>query len=81
MALGKQIPDKNLQRSVDQKLIQRAAGSGSKISAAVSAGTVTLSGVLGQEYQRRALISALNGVSGVHRIIDTMTVAPPRKRE
>jgi osmotically-inducible protein OsmY len=79
MALGNQVPDKTLQKSVNQKLLQRAAGA--KIAAAVSSGTVTLTGQLVQEYQRRALISALNGVSGVRRVIDTMTIAPPRNRE
>lgn len=79
MALGNQVPDKTLQKSVNQKLMQRAAGA--KIAAAVASGTVTLSGQLVQEYQRRALISALNGISGVRRVIDTMTIAPPRNRE
>jgi osmotically-inducible protein OsmY len=81
MGYGKEVSDRELQKSVDKKLLQRAGGSGSKISAAVSSGVVTLSGVLGQEYQRRALMSAMHGINGVKRVVDIMTIAPRKKRE
>ena len=81
MALGNQVPDKTLLIAVSQKLIQRSGGSGCKLTASVSSGTVTLSGILAQEYQRRAIISAMNGVGGVRRVVDQMQVAPPKKRE
>ncbi len=81
MALGKQIPDNTLLKSVSQKLIQRSGGSGCKLTAAVSGGTVTLSGMLAQEYQRRAIVSSMNGISGVRRVIDQMQVAVVKKRE
>lgn len=81
MALGNQVPDKTLLKAVSQKLIQRSGGSGCKLTASVSSGTVTLSGILAQEYQRRAIISAMNGVGGVRRVVDQMQVAPPKKRE
>ena len=81
MTLGKQVPDKSLLRSVSQKLMQKAAGGGSKINASVSSGVVTLSGVLAQEHQRRMIMSAMTGISGVKRVIDTMSVAPPRKMQ
>ncbi len=80
MALGKQVPDKTLLKSVTQKIAQRATP-GSKIVANVSSGLVTLSGVLAQEYQRSPIISAISSISGVRRIADMMTVTPPRKRE
>jgi osmotically-inducible protein OsmY len=81
MALGKQVPDKTLLRSVTQKLAQRSGGSGNKIVATVSSGAVTLSGTLAQEYQRRPITSAMSGIGGVRRVIDLMTVTPPKKRE
>lgn len=81
MVLGKQVPDKILLRSVTQKISQRSGGSGSKITATVTSGSVTLAGTLMQEYQRKALISAMNGISGVKRVVDLMTVIPPKKRE
>lgn len=80
MSFAKQVPDKTLLRSVTQKLAQRSAGSGSKIVATVSSGAVTLSGTLAQEYQRRPITSAMSGIGGVRRVIDHMTVVPPKKR-
>lgn len=81
MVLGNQVPDKTLLKSVNQKLMQRAGGSGSKITANVASGTVTLSGTLAQEYQRKTIVSAMQTISGVRRVIDQMTVTPPKKRE
>ncbi len=81
MALGKIVSDRELQKSVNKKLLQRAGGSGCKISATVSSGMVTLSGVLGQEYQRRVLVNSMHGINGVKRVVDTMTVAERKKRE
>lgn len=81
MALGKQVSDKELLKSVNKKLMQRAGGSGNKVSATVASGMVTLAGVLGQEHVRRSLISSMAGINGVKRVVDTMTVAPRVKRE
>jgi osmotically-inducible protein OsmY len=80
MVLGKPVPDKNLLRSVTQKLAQKSAGSGTKLTATVSSGVVTLSGVLTQEAQRRMIVNAMVGIGGVRRVIDSMTVAPPKRR-
>ncbi|MCR9296332.1 MAG: BON domain-containing protein [bacterium] len=81
MGFGKDVSDRELLKSVNKKLLQRAGGSGCKVSASVLSGTVTLSGVLGQEYQRRALISSMHGINGVKRVLDTMTIVPRRVRE
>jgi osmotically-inducible protein OsmY len=81
MVLGKPVPDKQLQRSVAQKLAQKSGGSGAKINATVSGGIVTLAGVLTTETQRKILMSAMAGIGGIKRVVDTMTVAPPKKRE
>lgn len=75
-----QVPDKQLSRSVNMKLSQRSGGSGCKITAVVASGSVTLSGFLLADYQRRTLVNAINGISGVHRVIDQMQVAPKQKR-
>ena len=81
MAIGSKIPDKTLMRSVTQKLAQRCSGSGSKINVDVISGTVTLTGALAQEYQRKAIISSMNTITGVKRVVDKMTIVPPKKRE
>ncbi len=80
MVLGKPVPDKTLLRSVSQKLAQRLGGSGGKVTAAVASGVVTLTGVLAQEHLRRSIKSSMAGIGGVKRVIDLMTVAPPKKR-
>lgn len=60
MALGKQINDKELLRSVNKKLLQRGGGNGCKVVATVASGVVTLSGVLENEFQRRPLLSSMS---------------------
>jgi osmotically-inducible protein OsmY len=81
MVLGKPVPDKTLLRSVTQKLAQKSGGSGAKINATVAGGIVTLSGVLTTETQRKILMSAMAGIGGIKRVVDSMSVAPPKKRE
>lgn len=80
MVTGKPIPDKTLLRSVTQKLAQRVGGSGSKINVTVNSGVITLSGTLSQEFLRRSIISSMNGIGGVRRVLDQMAVVPPKKR-
>ncbi len=80
MAFGRAVTDKELLKSVNRKLMQRATGAGTKVQATVSSGVVTLSGVIGTEYQRRPLVNSMTGTMGVKRIIDTLTLAPPRQR-
>ena len=80
MGFGKDISDRELLKSINRKLMQRA-GSDCKVVAVVASGCVTLSGVLGQEHQRRTLINSMQVISGVRRVLDTMTVAPRRKNE
>ncbi len=79
MAFGKQVPDKQVLKSVQQKLVQKA-GYGSKVAATIESGTIRLTGVIAQEHLRKQILSSMNGISGVRRVIDTMTVVPPRKR-
>ena len=41
MAIGKQVPDKTLLKSVNQKILQRSAGGGAKVTASVASGTAS----------------------------------------
>lgn len=81
MGFGSVVPDKNLLRSVTQKIAQKSAGSGAKVTATVSSGIVTLAGVLSQESQRRLIMSSMSGITGVKRVVDTMKVVPAKRRE
>lgn len=77
---GKQVPDNQVSRSVTQKLAQRSAGSGCRVTATVSNGYVTLSGTVEHEYQRKPILSSLNGITGVRRVIDQTQLVPRAKR-
>jgi osmotically-inducible protein OsmY len=81
MVMGKPVPDKTLLRSVSQKIAQKCAGSTAKVTASVVSGTITLSGVLASETQRKIIMSSMQGIGGVRRIVDSMTVAIPKKRQ
>jgi osmotically-inducible protein OsmY len=81
MERANRIPDKQLTRSVTMKLAQRSGGSGCKVSAVVNDGYVTVSGTVAAEYQKRPIINAISGITGVRRVIDQMQVVPPKKRE
>jgi osmotically-inducible protein OsmY len=75
------VPDSQLTRSVNMKIAQRSGGSGCKVTAVVSNGYVTLSGTVDAEYQKRPIINAINGINGVRRIVDSMTVAVKKKKD
>jgi len=81
MGFGSAVPDKNLLRSVTQKIAQKSAGSNAKVTATVASGIVTLTGCLSQESQRRLIMSSMSGITGVKRVVDSMRVAPPKRRE
>ena len=76
MAFGKQVPDKTLLNEVNKKLMR--TGIQTKVTASVNGGSVTLTGALQHENQRRTLIRAVNQVSGVRQVVDQMTVQPKK---
>jgi osmotically-inducible protein OsmY len=80
MTLGDQIPDKTLLRNVDQKLARKGSGTG-HITTAVRGGDVTLTGTIGYEHERRALLRTASSVPGVRRVVDQLKVAEKKKRE
>ncbi len=79
MPLGQQVPDRLLLRGVTQKLAQRFAGAGTRVTASVRNGEVTLAGTLEHEHQRRAIVKSASGVTGVRRVVDQLQVVT-RKR-
>jgi osmotically-inducible protein OsmY len=80
MSIGKAIPDSQLSRHVTQKLAQRSAGSGCRITATVANGYVTVCGTVEHEYQRKPILSSLNSITGIKRVIDQTQVVPKQKR-
>ena len=63
---------------LNQRLARCSMGSGSHVQVVVRNGTVTLSGELDFDYQRKPLLRAANGVNGVRMVVDQLRVKPPR---
>ena len=69
---GSQIPDKDLQKSVDRQLTRCALGALCRVKALVKNGSVTLSGNLRYEAQRRPVLKAIQSIAGVQRVNDQL---------
>jgi len=79
MALGNAVPDKTLLRDINKKLLR--AGTQTKVTASVSGGCLTLTGMLQFEIQRRPILRAVNQVSGVRRVVDQMTLRAKKRSD
>ena len=79
MPLGKQVPDKTLQRSVDQKLTRAAVGLSNKVTAVARNGDVTITGSIEHEYQRRTIVRSIGNLAGVRRVVDNLRLEPKKK--
>lgn len=78
MSFGEKIPDKTVQRNVDRKMMQKGT-SGSRVTATVSSGTVTIAGSIANEYERKPILRSVNNVAGVLRVIDQLRVVVKAK--
>ena len=65
--------DKALLKTVNQKL---SRGGGSRVTATVQQGTVTITGNLQYSAQRSPLLKLVARVAGVRRVIDQLKVVP-----
>lgn len=74
-----QVPDRSLQKTVNQRLERTGTGAQSKVTATVQQGTVTLSGALQYENQRRPILKAVGNIAGVRRVVDQLK-SPPKRR-
>jgi osmotically-inducible protein OsmY len=70
---GDKATDKELLKTVGKRL---SRGGGGRINAAVQQGTVTLSGNIQYEAQRRPLVKAVSGIAGVRSVIDQIRLTP-----
>ncbi len=77
MPFEQRVPDKALLSKVNQRLARCGVGSRVHVNVTVRNGTVTLSGVLDFDYQRKPLLRAAAGVDGVRMVIDQLKVKPP----
>jgi osmotically-inducible protein OsmY len=74
--LGNQISDQELSKNVNKRLVRINAPP--KVLAGVSRGTVTLSGQLKYENQRKQITKAVGATPGVTQVVD-MLRSPPKK--
>ena len=72
------IPDKTVLRNVLQKMTRKGTSS-SRINAAVRNGDVTIAGTIDYEYERRSILSSVNGVPGVKRVVDQLRVEKKKR--
>jgi osmotically-inducible protein OsmY len=75
-----QVPDKQLCQKIQQRLSRTGMGSRSTISVQVRNGDVTMSGTLQHETQRRPILHAARGVSGVRQVVDQLQVRVAAKQ-
>jgi osmotically-inducible protein OsmY len=67
-----QISDKDLLKSINQRMTRTGTASQSKVTVSVQQGNVTLSGILQHAIQRDPILKAVARVTGVRRVVDQM---------
>jgi osmotically-inducible protein OsmY len=77
MPYENRVPDRSLLSKINQRLSRCSTGSNAHVSAIVRNGTVTLSGTVDFDYQRKPLLRAASGVHGVRLVVDQLRVKPP----
>ena len=73
------VPDKAIERKVNQRLGRAGLGSQSKVTAVVRNGQVTISGTLQYDTQRRSVLNSARGVQGVRNVVDQLQTIPKKK--
>ena len=70
------IPDRSITRHVQGRIASRGLNSPCRISVATLKGEVTLTGSVERVQQKETAVQAVNGVAGVRRVVDRLTVLP-----
>jgi hypothetical protein len=73
------VSDKDLLKTVNQRLARTGTSSSSKVNVMVQSGTVTLSGSLQYAIQRNPIFRAVENVPGVRRVVDQLIVVDRKK--
>ncbi len=72
--------DQKLTMLINNKMAMRGIRSPCRVTVTTSGGQVTLSGTVAQAHQKSTAVSVANGVTGVKRVIDQLTIKPAEKR-
>ncbi|HTQ40902.1 MAG TPA: BON domain-containing protein [Pirellulales bacterium] len=73
----KEVSDSELSRTVNSRLGR--TGTGSRVTAVVNRGVVTLTGKLQYAAQRTPIMNAASRVAGIRQVIDQMQLIPAKK--
>ena len=74
--LGKHVPDKELSKTINKKLVRISAPT--KVTADVRSGTVTMTGQLRYDQERKQITKTVSAIPVVEQLIDLMK-SPPKK--
>ena len=67
-----QVSDRDVLKSVNQRLARTGTASQSKVNVSVQQGIVTLTGSLQYAIQRSSILKAITRVPGVSRVVDQL---------
>jgi len=67
-----QVSDRDLLKTIQQRLARTGTASSSKVNVVVQQGNVTLSGTLQHAIQRDPIVKAVSRVAGVRRVSDLL---------
>ena len=70
-----EVSDKELAQAVNKRL---SRGGGGTVTATTRQGTVTLTGKIQHDSQRRTLLKLVAAIAGVRHVVDQVTLAPKR---
>jgi osmotically-inducible protein OsmY len=76
-----QVPDKDLLKAVNQRLMRTGAGAQTRVVASVQKGMVTLTGTIQYAIQRSPIMKAVQSVPGISRIVDQMVLVEKKPQQ
>jgi osmotically-inducible protein OsmY len=68
------VQDSTITRQVQGKIAGHGLGSPCRVAVATAKGQVTLTGTVQYPHQKTAAVQAANGIAGVRRVVDRLTV-------
>jgi osmotically-inducible protein OsmY len=73
-----QIPDNDVLKRINSRLGRTGLGGQSSVRVVIRNGDVTITGSIQYDAQRRSVLNAIRGVSGVRRVMDQLQVKNTR---
>jgi hypothetical protein len=74
-----QVSDRDLLKTIQQRLARTGTASSSKVNVVVQQGNVTLTGTLQHAIQRDPIVKAVSRVAGVRRVSDLLQLVAKKR--